>query len=207
MKYQSLLLTARCISANEDRELSIQAQKDRSDAIWQTDFCRSPNEKKRIRKGVLATAMSLVLVVGGCASSADSIEARYVSKNRYSDLNCSQIAQEMEQVDNRLTNLSSRQNDNAGADAALMTVGMIIFWPALFGLAATNDYEGEISQLKGEREALIKASIHKDCQTAPEELDLEDLDETVPGEPAVLIEQKDGGFEPPAVEQQRVEAS
>ena len=71
--------------------------------------------------------MSSALVVGGCASSADSIEARYVSENRYSDLSCSQIAQEMEQVDNRLINLSSRQNDNAGADAALMTVGMIIF--------------------------------------------------------------------------------
>jgi len=62
--------------------------------------------------------------------------------------------------------VSGLQRENANADAAMMTVGIIILWPVLFGLAATKDRKEELGRLKGEYEAVDLSSRTKQC-TAP----------------------------------------
>jgi len=125
----------------------------------------------------IAAASLAALMLAGCASSAESIHARHVSEARFHGYDCQQVAEEMRQVDARLADLSSRQNANAAGDAALMTVGLIVFWPALIGMAATNDYADEIGTLKGERETLERVAIRKKCA---ETLELEDLMDAEP---------------------------
>lgn len=44
-----------------------------------------------------------------------------------------------------------------------MTVGLVVFWPALFVLAATDDHSAELGRLKGEYEALERAAHKRKC--------------------------------------------
>ncbi len=63
--------------------------------------------------------------------------------------------------------ISGLQRENANADVAMMTVGLIIFWPALIGLAATKDRKGELGQLKGEYDAVDLSMRTKQCTLPP----------------------------------------
>lgn len=51
------------------------------------------------------------------------------------------------------------QRENANADAAMMTVGLIIFLPARIGLAATKDRKEELSRLEGEYDAVDLSTL------------------------------------------------
>ncbi len=48
-----------------------------------------------------------------------------------------------------------------------MGVGLILFWPALFGLAATKDRKEELGRLKGEYEAIDHNIRGKQCTAPP----------------------------------------
>jgi hypothetical protein len=101
--------------------------------------------------------------VAGCASSPDSIEGRYVSPTTYQNWTCDQLADERVRLTKEVDRVSGLQRENANADVAMMTVGIIIFWPMLFGLAATKDRKDELSRLKGEYDAVDLSSKAKQC--------------------------------------------
>ncbi len=104
-------------------------------------------------------AMSLV----GCASAPDDIKSSYVSPMIYQNHSCDQLRQEMQRVSHKVQEVTGAQQKKASSDAAAMTVGMVLFWPALFALGAGEDRAGELARLKGESEALEKAAIEAKC--------------------------------------------
>jgi hypothetical protein len=55
------------------------------------------------------------------------------------------------------------QREDANTDAGFTTVGLVLFWPALFGLAATTDRSETIAAMKGERDAMDLAAREKAC--------------------------------------------
>ena len=109
----------------------------------------------------------LVVLAGitqaGCASSPDSVSARYVSPNMYQNWSCDQLTDEKIRLTKEVQRISGLQRENANADAAMMTVGLIIFWPALIGLAATKDRKDELGQLKGEYDAVDLSVRSRQC--------------------------------------------
>lgn len=102
-----------------------------------------------------------------CASSPDSIEARYVSPNVYQNWTCEQLVEERTRLTREVQRVSGLQRENANADAAMMTVGVIIFWPMLFGLAATKDRKDELGRLKGEYDAVDLSIRTRPCTVPP----------------------------------------
>ena len=68
----------------------------------------------------------------------------------------------------QIVTVSGVQDDVATKDAVAMGVGMVLFWPALFFLAAGDDKQAELANLKGQYEALESAAIQKNCTIAPE---------------------------------------
>ncbi len=107
--------------------------------------------------------LGLCLVQAGCASSPSSIDARYVSPATYQSWSCPQLGEEHKRLDAEVRRVSGLQRENANADAAFMTVGLILLWPALFGLAATKDRKEELARLKGEYEAVDQSMKTKQC--------------------------------------------
>ena len=117
---------------------------------------------------------SLCLIIVGCASNPNKIQAAYVSPLKYKEYTCDQIALEMDYIGQRTNELYMQLKKEAEADNAQMAVGMILFWPALFFLEGGDGPQAsEYARLKGEFEALRQMSVQKNClisAKSPEEL-------------------------------------
>ncbi len=120
---------------------------------------------KGVRFHMCAVRAGLVLTLSlaGCASSSDEIAAQYVSPMQYNSYDCQQITAEQQHVSSRVAELKGEVDDNATGDAVAATVGVILFWPALFFIDGDGPETNEYARLKGEHEALQKASIEKKC--------------------------------------------
>jgi len=119
--------------------------------------------KKLFGKWLLMVLIFMLML--GCATAPKKITATYVSPTIYKDYSCEQITQELERVNRRANELYNSLNKEANADKAQMTVGMLLFWPALLFLEGGDGPEAtEYARLKGEREALNKMAIQKGCR-------------------------------------------
>lgn len=112
----------------------------------------------------ISTIAISLIVLTGCASQPDDIQTAYVSDLHYKNYDCDQLQGEASRVSQRAADLHSRLKDKADGDAAQMGVGLILFWPTLFFLEGGDGAEAhEYSRLKGEREAIERASIQQKC--------------------------------------------
>jgi hypothetical protein len=115
-----------------------------------------------MRAAILLVAASAV-AIGACAKGADQIAATYVSPMQYESWNCPQLAEEAQRVSARAATAAGVQNQRATGDAVMLTVGAVIFWPALFGVGGDGHNAAELARLKGEMDAIEQASIRKNC--------------------------------------------
>ncbi|MGE0338667.1 MAG: hypothetical protein AB7O79_02195 [Xanthobacteraceae bacterium] len=117
--------------------------------------------------------LAVAATVGACAKSADSISASYVSPTIYRDFSCAELSEEAQRVSSRAVAATGAQNQAATRDAVATTVGVVVFWPALFLIGGNDTKAAELAQLKGSMEAIEQASIQKRCgirfQRAPEQ--------------------------------------
>jgi hypothetical protein len=116
-----------------------------------------------MKKGLLTVIVSASLLAG-CASSPDKMQASYVSPLKYKNYDCDQIVMEMDHIRHETTKLYSSLSKKASNDKAQMGLGLVLFWPALLFLEGGDGPEAiQYSQMKGEYEALRKASVQKKC--------------------------------------------
>lgn len=108
--------------------------------------------------GILAGA-----ALGGCASSSDKIAAAYISPLQYQNYSCSQLGEEAQRISARVTQVSGVQDEKATKDAVATTAAVIIFWPAAFLVSGNDQTAAELARLKGEFEAVEKASVQRNC--------------------------------------------
>jgi hypothetical protein len=102
-------------------------------------------------------------LVAGCATAGKDVATTYVSPIQYSNYDCDQLRQELIRINGRVGQLTGRLDEAANNDKAIMGVGLLLFWPALFALGGTKQQEAELSRLKGEYDALQMASTNKKC--------------------------------------------
>jgi len=111
-----------------------------------------------------ALAMCFVVASAGCATASKDISTQSVSPILYQGLDCNQMSAEFARIHVRTVELGGRLDQAASNDAALMTVGLVLFWPTLFLVGGTRTQEAEYARLKGEAEAVQQAAILKRCQ-------------------------------------------
>lgn len=112
----------------------------------------------------ISSALATAILLVGCASNPDSIDAVYVSPLKYANYDCNQIAQEMGYLEQRTNTLYQNLQRKRTNDNWAMGVGMVLFWPALFALDGGDGPEAtEYAQVKGEYEALRQNSVGKSC--------------------------------------------
>ncbi|WP_068314752.1 hypothetical protein [Polycladidibacter hongkongensis] len=110
-----------------------------------------------------AAAAALALSVSACATSPGNITATYIPAATYQNFSCKQLAQEQRVVAQKVAELTGKQKRAATTDAVAVTVGAVIFWPALLLLAATEDEKEQLANLKGQHDALRLAAAQKGC--------------------------------------------
>ena len=103
------------------------------------------------------------LALAGCASSSDKIAASYISPLQYQNYSCPQLGEEAQRISARVTQVSGAQDEKATKDAVATTAAIIIFWPAAFLVGGNDQTTAELARLKGEFEAVEKASVQKNC--------------------------------------------
>jgi hypothetical protein len=109
------------------------------------------------------SAPLLAAVVAGCASSSSDITPQYISALQYEKYSCAQLAEEASAVSARVAQVSGVQDSKRTNDAVATTVGVVIFWPALFMMKGDGATAGELGRLKGEMEAIERASVQRKC--------------------------------------------
>ena len=115
-------------------------------------------------KKSISIACSVAVALTGCATASKDVATAYVTPLQYQGYDCGQLAAEVQRIQSRVTELGGRLDQAADNDKAIMGVGLLIFWPALFALGGTKQQEAEYARIKGEYEALQQASIAKKCQ-------------------------------------------
>lgn len=113
------------------------------------------------RSAVIALFMASWLQ--GCASSSEKIAAQYVSPVQYQAFTCSQLAEEARRISSRVAQLSGAQDQKASNDALLTAAAVVVFWPAAFFVGGDGATAAELGRLKGELEAVDRASVQKNC--------------------------------------------
>lgn len=123
------------------------------------------------------TAMAMVMIflmanLAACATRSSNVDPMYISSGKYANYNCDQLIEEHETVVSRVNAVAKKQDREATKDAVALTVGALVFWPALFFMIGSDKKE-ELSRLKGEYEAVQDAMTAKQCnipqQTAEKE--------------------------------------
>lgn len=111
----------------------------------------------------VALASSVGLVLSGCSTASKDISSTYVSPMQYQPYDCQQLSMEAQRIQTRVVELGGRLDQAATNDKAIMGVGLVLFWPALFALGGTKQQEAEYARLRGEFDAVQQAAIEKKC--------------------------------------------
>ena len=102
-------------------------------------------------------------ILTACATAGKDISSTYVSPMQYTNYDCEQLRTESMRISSRVNQLTGRLDEAASNDKAIMGVGLILFWPALFALGGTKQQEAELSRLKGEYDAIEATATTKKC--------------------------------------------
>ena len=109
-----------------------------------------------------AGLLGVLAMTTACATSGSNVQASYVSPMKYASYDCESIQYEMASIESRVNTLTGQQNKKARNDRIATGVGVVLFWPALFMLAS-DDVKNDLSQAKGEYDALQEAARRKRC--------------------------------------------
>lgn len=111
----------------------------------------------------MMTVVTAAAFLSGCATASKDVATTYHSPMAYQGYDCAQINAESERIRVRVTQLGGRLDEAASNDQNIATVGMLLFWPAMFALGGTKQQEMEYGTLKGQHDAIQQASITKKC--------------------------------------------
>ena len=112
---------------------------------------------------ILFPALMATVALTACAQKPEAVVARSVSPLMYSSLDCNALRSEQYRVKGHVENLTAVQKKKSSNDAVAVGVGAVLFWPALFALAAGSDQSNELAQAKGEWEAIDYSMRQKSC--------------------------------------------
>lgn len=105
----------------------------------------------------------VALVLVACAPKADRVAATYASPEIYAGMTCQELASEGMRVSNAAHSAAGLENRHRTQDTVATTVGIVIFWPALFFNHGSDATTSQLAELKGQMEAIEAASATKKC--------------------------------------------
>ena len=103
------------------------------------------------------------LVLAGCATRPADIAPSYVSSASYRAMSCATLEQEATEISARAMAAAGSQQEAANFDAAMTTVGVVLFWPAIFFNKGDGASAANLARLKGEMGAIEEASQRNNC--------------------------------------------
>lgn len=110
-------------------------------------------------KNIFVFTFAAAILMTGCANRPESIRASFVSHEKYSYLDCTQLATKLGDTRSELEKFSKLQDSKANGDA----VGVFLLGIPFSKLS--GDHEGDVARFKGEVEAIETAQIKLKCKS------------------------------------------
>ena len=85
-----------------------------------------------LKKMILLTMISSMLIITGCASHSSAIVASSQSANLYANYDCKQLINEAAYLNSELTRLTMAQDQIHKRDKTMGWVGSLFLWPLYF---------------------------------------------------------------------------
>lgn len=123
-----------------------------------------------MKKTILSATAICFLSISACTQGADKIEASYVSPSAFSGRSCSQLMTERNEIVHKVNSLTRAQDKSAQTDAVATGVALLLFWPAAFALAATDDNATALSAAKGNYDAITERMKQQGCKIPAEQV-------------------------------------
>jgi PBP1b-binding outer membrane lipoprotein LpoB len=106
----------------------------------------------------LVSVLAATLLIAGCATRPESISASYVSHEKYSGQDCTQLSLSLSDARANLDKFSAMQNTKANLDAAT------VFFVLIPASKLSGDHAGDVAKAKGEVEAIETALVKNGCR-------------------------------------------
>lgn len=107
-------------------------------------------------------AVAVLITLLGCMGTAPVLVQQY----QYGDekKSCMVLRSEIDGTESDIARLESKRGSKMAVNAALITVGTLVFWPAYFFADTKSDELAEIEALKKRQAALKIIAIEKSCE-------------------------------------------
>jgi hypothetical protein len=113
-------------------------------------------------------AAMLACAVGGCATRSAEVLPQPTDPARYTGWDCQRLYDEADRVQIKAAEVAYAVDERAGSNVIALSVGVMVFWPALLAMRPDGVEARELSTLKGSYEALQTAAQRQSCPPPPE---------------------------------------
>jgi hypothetical protein len=130
-------------------------------------------QRLRVRAWALVLALAAAQGLSGCATRSGDVLPLPADPADFAVWSCSRIDDEIDSVQQRATDVAYAVDERAGNNILAMSVGAVLFWPAILAMRPAGPEAAELARLKGRDEALRAASRAKACPAPSGELSAE----------------------------------
>jgi hypothetical protein len=123
-------------------------------------------DRLKLKRLAIAFSISLPLLLGACASPPERIEPQSVPPEKYSGLDCSELASKATEIQAQIAGLRERLKfANETATGSFAPIAWYVLWPELLyhGIAEAPKQKAEYSRLLGEHNAVSEMAKSKGC--------------------------------------------
>jgi hypothetical protein len=111
----------------------------------------------------LASVTLAAGLLAGCASRSVDVKPEPVSPEHFAGWQCDAITDEADRVQQRAADVAYAVDAQHGNNVIALSVGVTVFWPALFAMRPDGPDSAELARLKGRAEALQAAATMRGC--------------------------------------------
>ena len=113
-------------------------------------------------------ATLLMCAAGGCATRSSDVAPEPTDPARYAAWDCERLYDESDRVQLKAADVAYAVDERLGSNVIALSVGVMVFWPALMAMRPDGVEAQELATLKGSFEALQVAAQRRDCPPPPE---------------------------------------
>jgi hypothetical protein len=113
------------------------------------------------------TCLLLGLALAGCASRSVDVKPHPSDPAQFAGWRCEAMFDEMDRVQQRAADVAYAVDARHGNNVIALSVGVMVFWPALFAMRPDGPDAAELAQLKGRHDALKQAAATAGCGDPP----------------------------------------
>lgn len=114
------------------------------------------------------TCLLLSAAIAGCASRAVDVAPLPTDPAAFANWSCDALFDEIDRVQQRAADVAYAVDAHAGNNVIALSLGMMVFWPALLAMRPDGPDAAELAQLKGRHDAMQEAARRRGCGPPPQ---------------------------------------